>query len=188
MMNRKVKTFLTAFIVVSVAALILLVLLHYRLKSKIKVTYEEEAGDIEVRIEGIHYTGTREGRLAWELLADSAVRGRASDDTTLEAVNFICYTADGHKITLKAPSGMFSESKGYVTASGGVDVTSEEGYRLRAQTVDFSTETRLISSEGHVRITSDRLDVTGVGMSVDVEHGVMKLNKDVHALIRDGEL
>ncbi|MFQ5464756.1 MAG: LPS export ABC transporter periplasmic protein LptC [Thermodesulfobacteriota bacterium] len=186
-MNRKIKVGLTAFIVLSVAALALLVALRYRSENRVTVTFNENK-DIEVKIEKIHYSGNRDGRLEWELKADSATRTRGDGLAAFETVSFVYYTAEGDRITLEAPRGSYDEARGVIDASGGVTVSSSSGYTVRSESMRYSVGSREITSGSRVEIASGTMEVSGIGFLVEVDRGRLRLMKDVEAVIREAAI
>lgn len=186
-MNRKVKAGLTAFIVLSLVALTLLVVLHYRIRGKVKVTINEER-DIEVRIEKVHYSGTKEGRLEWELIAEAATRARQGGIASFETVRFIYHTKEGEKVTLSAPRGTYNEDTGVIDASGGVRIESDRGYTLKSPTMRYTLKSRRMTTDDPVDITSSGMDVKGIGLVVELDRGSLRLNKNIEAVLKEAAI
>lgn len=186
-MNRKVKVSLTVFIVLSIVVLALLVALHYRSENKVTVTISEDK-EIEVRIEKIRYSGNRDGRLEWELDADTATRTRTDGLTAFDTVSFVYYTGEGDRITLTAPSGRYDEAGGVIEASGGVTVTSSSGYTVRSESMRYSVGSRELTAGSRVEMSSGTMKVSGVGLLVDVDKGRLRLMRDVEAVITEASI
>lgn len=182
-MNRKIRIFLSAFIALSIAGLAALVIVHYQTKDKYKIVFNEDK-QVSVKIDKVHYSGTKEGRIEWVLDAESAVRSKNTDMVVLDTVKLVFYAKNGTPYTLKAKEGKFRESTGEVTATGGVTVESKEGYKLAVENAEYMMKTKKITSKDHVEITSDRIDVKGEGLLVDVDTGTLEILKNVKAVFK----
>ncbi|MBI5642439.1 MAG: LPS export ABC transporter periplasmic protein LptC [Deltaproteobacteria bacterium] len=182
-MNRKIRIFLLAFIALSIIGLIVLVLVHYQTKNSYQVSFTEDS-KLEVKIDKIHYSGTKNGRVEWELTADSAKRTRDEDLTLFDTVQATFYSKQGKTYTLKADEGRYKEIAGEIHAVGDVSVESEEGYTLKTEELKYSIGSREITSDKRVEITSEGMDVEGEGFFADVENGRYLLKDKVRAVFK----
>lgn len=183
-MSRKLRVFLTAFIVLSIAGLAVLVFLHYKQREASKVTFKEEE-EVKVKIDRIRYSGTKDGRLEWELEADSARRSREEDLTIFENVKVTFYAKDGTPYTLTAPEGRLSEGKGEITVSGGAVVVSpKEGLTLKSDSLVYSIKKKELTTSALVDLTSERLDLRGTGLLVSIDSEEIRLSKGVKAVFK----
>lgn len=187
-MNRRIRAVLIAFIAASVAGIAVLVLIHYqRTGNGVKITFTED-NKTAVKVDRVHYAGTRSGRMEWELDADSAVRSRDGSVTVLESVRLKFYPRTGGPSTLKAREGRFSESTGEVEAIGSVVVETDDGYRLTADRLRYMMKTKELTTEGHVEITSKSIDLAGDGLFAAIDDGKFRLSKNVKAVFKDGSI
>lgn len=182
-MNRKIRISLSTFIITSIIGLAVLVFIHYKTESTLRVSFDEEK-KLEVKIEKIHYSGTKEGRLEWELFADSAKRTKEQDLTVFETLKVIFYAKDGKPYTMNASKGTFAESAGEINAVGGVTVDTVEGYTLKADSLKYTVKSRVITSDGPVKITSETIDMEGIGLKAEVGSGSFFLLNRVKAVFR----
>lgn len=183
-MNRKIRISLSAFIALSLASLAILVFLHYQTKNTIKVTFTEDK-KFGVKIDKVHYSGTKEGRVEWVLDAESAKRSKDDDLTVLNTVTAVFYMKNGSTLTVRADEGRYSESTGDINASGNVSVESKEGYSLKTETLRFSTKSRQITTDDPVKITSGGIDIDGTGLLVEIDSGKLVVLKKVKAVFKD---
>lgn len=181
-MNRKLRASLSSFIALSIAGLAVLVFIHYRTKNTIKVVLTEDK-KFGVQIDKVHYSGTKGGRVEWELDAESARRSKDEDLLVLDKVSLTFYSRDGTKYLLTSREGDYRESTGEVTVNGDVVVVSlSKGYRLATETLKYSMNTKMVTSEVRVRITSKDMAVDGIGLVAEMESEKFRLLKDVHAM------
>lgn len=187
-MNRKIRAALSAFIVLSVVGLIVLVFIHYNTRELPQEDFVEDE-KVQVRIDTIHYSGTKDGRVEWELDARSASRSREEDLTLFEDVRVTFYAGDGSSYTLTAREGSLRELAGEIGVSGDVVIKSGEGgYVLRTDTLKYLINEKKVSTPDRVVVTSDRLDLEGTGFTGLVESGEFRLLDDVKAVFRDSRI
>lgn len=182
-MNRKLRVSLSAFIVLSVLSLAVLVFINSRTKDAQKIIFTEDK-KVSLEVDRVHYSGTRAGRVEWELDADSATRPKDSDLTIFKTVKVVFYGKNGIPYTLKAKEGRFSESKGEIEAIGQVTVESKDGYTVSTESLMYAVNKKEISSGEKVSITSEAMDLSGEGLLVKVDEGKLFLSKNVKAVIR----
>lgn len=183
-MNRKIRISLAAFIVLSVLALAVSVFVHYQTRNSFKVTFNEDK-KLEVRIEKVHYSGTKDGRVEWELVADSARRTRGEEITAFDKVTVTFYPKGKEPYTLKAREGLYDEGKGVIDVAGDVRVESKEGFVLEAKTLRYVIKKREITSDEEVRITFGTMDVEGRGFFSGLESGGFKILNNVRAVVKE---
>lgn len=181
-MNRKVRIFLSAFIALSIAGLVALIFLHRNPKNVLKVALKDSK--IEVKIDKFHYSGNKEGRVEWVLDADSARRTEGGDLIVLDKLKLVFYAKSGKPYTLTAKEGRFRESTEEIEVEKDVTVESYEGYRMETDSLKYSVNSRVLSTDARVVITSKGMDVSGVGLRSDVDKGRIILHKNIKAVFR----
>ncbi|GMR04726.1 MAG: hypothetical protein BMS9Abin23_0631 [Thermodesulfobacteriota bacterium] len=183
-MKKGVRRAISAFIALSLVALVLMVIVYYSAKSGLGVKFTEE-GDIGIQIDNIHYSNTRAGRVEWELDAKSATRFKKEDLMVFDAVKMVFYAKDGTPYRLKAREGRYLETRGEINARGDVEITSPGGYNLKTESIKYLSGPGELTSSDHVRILSESMDVEGVGLKVDIDDGRFYILKDVRAVLKD---
>jgi LPS export ABC transporter protein LptC len=186
-MKRTAKLVLPAFISISLAGLVVLVVFYYRTRGAHEVTFTEDR-DVGVKIENLEYANTSKGRTVWRLRAGEATRFKTRQLMALKEIELVFYSDNKSTFTMKARKGRFNEAKKVIFASGDVVVTSTEGYTLRTRRLRYDTGAGLITSGDPVVIQSGDMVVKGVGFKVDVESGSMEIMRDVHAVLNGGEI
>ncbi len=186
-MNRKIRAALSAFIVLSVVGLIALVSIHYKTRELPREDFVEDER-VQVSIDRIHYSGTKDGRVEWELDARSASRSRDEDLTLFEDVRATFYAGDGSSYTLTAREGSLRELSGEIGVSGDVVIESGEGYVLRTDSLKYLINEKEVSTPDRVTVASERLDLEGTGFTGLIESGEFRLLRDVKAVFRDSRI
>ena len=172
-MNRKIRTALSSFVVLSIISLAVLVFIYYRAGREPKASFEQ---DEQV---------TKAGRVEWELEADSARRSKDEDLTILENMKVIFYAKDGTSYVLTSNEGAFREAAGEIIASGNVVVESSgEGYTIKTSSLTYLVNDRKITTEERVEMTSRGVDLEGTGLVALVDEERFRLLKRVRAVFR----
>jgi len=181
-MKKIVKLVLPAFILLSLAGLIFLVVLYYRTTSTNELTFTEDK-DVGVKIEDLSYANTRDGRTIWKLKAKNATSFKSKELMILKGVRLAFYPEDGGTFNMRARDGKFNEAKKVVFASGDVVVSSPTGFTLKTEHLRYDTDAGRITSADPVFISQGQMNVRGVGFKVDVESGNLYILRDVRAVI-----
>lgn len=186
-MKRKIRIFSAAFIVLSTLGLLTAVVLHYMTRSGYKPAF---TGDkkIGVKIDNVHYSSVRDGRVEWELNALPGTRYTSDGVMLFDTVRMIFHGKDGRTYTLDAKEAKYRESTGDIDASGGVRLDIQGGYRLEAGRLKYDKKSALVTSEDRVKIFSGGMDVEGTGLSIDTGNGNLYLSKDVNAVVKGGNI
>ena len=186
-MKRKVKAVSGLFIVVCVLGLVLLVAIHYMRSTGLEVVVTEDKS-VGVKMSGIHYSSTRDGKVEWVLDADSATTFKLGEKTRFDSVKLTFYASDATTYQLKANIGRVDESSGEVVAEGDVHVESLDGkYSLKTDRLNYSSEMKRFTTDNKVEILASGIDVTGIGLIVDIESGRLKIEEDVRAVFNGAE-
>ncbi len=184
-MNRKYRYLFVAFIAVSVAGIAALAIFHYWRVNAPALTFSGAKG-VGVKIDNVHYTSARQGRVEWELFAVSATRYKTGDLTALDTIRLVFHVkGDVSPYTLTAKEALYREGAGEVDATGGVTVTSGTGYSLRTERLKYNAKAARITSDDRVEIITNGMKVTGAGLLIEIDRGKLFLFKDVRAVFKD---
>lgn len=186
-MNRKIRVALSSFVVLSIASLAVLVFVYYRAGKEAGTAFEQDER-VDIKVEKIRYSGTKAGRVEWELEADSARRSKGEDLTVLENVTVRFFARDGGSYALTSKEGSFREKAGEIVATGSVVVDSGDGYIIRTHSLTYSLKDGLITTGERVEMTSSGMDLEGTGLVARVDEDSFRLLKDVRAVFRDSAL
>ncbi|MBI5810265.1 MAG: LPS export ABC transporter periplasmic protein LptC, partial [Deltaproteobacteria bacterium] len=129
-----------AFVVLSVIAVTASVMMRSSGRNAYKVEFTED-NKIGVRIDNVHYSSNRNGRVEWTLEAASAVRMKDGDTAILDEVDMVFYAKDGMSYRLKAKKARLMESEGVVEAEGDVTVSTSSGVGLKTKKIKHSVQT-----------------------------------------------
>ena len=94
--------------------LAVMIFVHYSGRDDYRLTLIE-AGGVGLDVKNIHYSGTKAGRLEWEIYADGATRIKGSEDATLENVKGLFIQKTAHKDVMRSPMAVVNETAGVRT-------------------------------------------------------------------------
>ncbi|MBI5888253.1 MAG: LPS export ABC transporter periplasmic protein LptC [Deltaproteobacteria bacterium] len=183
-MKRKYKYLFLILIAASAAAVGTLAAMHYWRVNTPALTFNGDRG-VGVKIDDVHYTSARKGRVEWVLDAKSATRYKNGNLMALDTVKLVFHNKNNVPYTMTAKEALYNETAGEIDASGGVTVSSEEGYSLKTERLKYNSRTARITSSDTVEITTGGMKVTGDGLLIDLNKEQLFLFKDVRAIIVD---
>lgn len=186
-MKRKYKYPFLVFIAASVGVIGTLAMMHYW-RVNIPAAPFIGAKGVGIKVDNVHYTSARKGRVEWVLDAKSATRYKSGGLTALDTVRLVFHTKDDVHYTMTAKEALYNEDAGEVDASGGVTVASGEGYLLKTEHLKYNSVTARITTSDNVEVTSSRIKLTGVGMLIDLNKEQLILFKDVRGVFVDKAL
>lgn len=183
----KIRQLLALVIVVaslSLAAAIVLKL--YRGKPPAQ-TLPRLPQDIDISLQRLHYTETRNGVKKWDLVAEKAEYDRKSDVTRLTAIRMVI-AGDRRfgELSLTADRGEYYNTTRDVALSGHVVARSTTGMEFATGRIAYKAERAMLHTTDRVRFTDGSLTVEGVGMELMTDSKNMKILHDVTASIRPG--
>lgn len=136
--------------------------------------------NVDLSLKKINYTETREGRRHWTLEADSAAHSAKDGTTRLKNIRMTFYGKQGD-YSLTAANGEMQVDTRQVSVWDDVVIKCPQGYTLYSDRLDYSEAKRQIRSEMPIHLVSDRVEIDGVGMTLDVETHSLKILSAVEA-------
>ena len=144
--------------------------------------------DIDLALEDLHYTQTEDGRRRWTLDADKAEYQRDNSLAKLEAVKLLLYDAGQFgDLTLQADQGQLAQETSQVDVWGNVILTTGRGDQLFTERLHYDDQVRQLSTEDPVRLLSSQIELTGIGLQIDIDQGRMLVKEDVWMLLSPAE-
>jgi len=138
---------------------------------------------VNMQIDNIHYEQTNQNAFKeWELDAESAQYFKHENKIALQSVVATFFSDEGKVYKLTAEYGeLYTDSKD-VKVSGNVVAVADEGYRIQTDSFQYSAKERKIFTNDDVALSSEKLDMTGKGMVVDLDEERLYILKEVKAL------
>jgi LPS export ABC transporter protein LptC len=192
-MKRKLRIFLLGFVLLSIAGLFGIV--YVKNSSEPETRYEEppsraqETSAVIGKVRYAGYSGEDRGQRQWELEAESATRLKKEDLTVFIDVKVVFYSKGGTIYTLRGQEGSYREETGEIRVTGDVRMDAVGGgsgsYNIETDGIKYSTRSKEVTSSDPVRIRYKAMEVTGVGLEIDLDVGRCSILKDVRTVIED---
>jgi LPS export ABC transporter protein LptC len=141
--------------------------------------------DGSVKLEEVHYSGSKDGRVSWELDAASASLRTGEELILLEGVKLKLFSKSGTVHTLTSRGGAYNGDTGLIDVTGDVRVETNDGFSLKTEFLKYRSDKNLISSDKLVEIAASGMRVSGTGMEMEVESGSFKMLKGVRTYLSD---
>ncbi len=178
-----VRRILALFILLVVILLGLVVWRHVQ-QMPAQEVLEALPSEIDLALDNLNYTETQDGRKRWTLAADRAEYLRASNLVRLTPVQLTFFEAGAFgDLSLTAEHGELQEDTRQVDIWGDVVIVGEGGERLQTESLRYQDQQRLLSTTAPIHYQAPRMELTGVGLLVDLEKNTMLVEKDVRMLL-----
>lgn len=161
----KIRQLLALFVVgASLSIVTAIVLKVYRDKVKAELL-RQLPKNIDVSLQKIHYTETRDGVKKWDLVADRADYDKSRDVTHLTGVRLVV-TGDRTTgdITLTANRAEYHNASRDVGLVGKVVARSASGMEFTTNSVTYIAARSVVRTSDRIRFIDKTLKVEGVGM------------------------
>lgn len=174
------RILLAGFIALLATLLVVLVVGNVR-REKTRPVLEVVRSDSDLAMQKINYTETQDGRRKWSIQADSAAHDFNERYATIENIRMVIYEQQGGDIVVSARQGRFDMDKGLVTLQGDVRLADESGQSIYTDRLEFDDPGNVLRSEESVRIVSNGMALTGVGLRYDLRRNIFRLLDSVQA-------
>ena len=166
--HKKLKILLLLTILVT-CIIILSVFINYRriLNKPDNITSPIQKG-INISINRLHQTATRNGMTEWNLEAKSAQLIDSKKEAFLQDICLTFFLDDGEKIYLTAKQGVLKTDSNDIEVSGDI-VIKNKNYRLKTENLHYEYGRRTIS-------TDDTVQIFGVSFNLTADSMVFNFN------------
>lgn len=182
-----IKIFLGGAVII-LLALMLTFSLNHRMAEN---TPEEPEGPdktaAELSINNFKHTATEKGKTQWRLEADSADFFSDGNWVRLSDLRVIFSPESAQSETrLTADNGILDLKTHDMDISGNIIVENQQ-YRLKTETLHYSHESHIISTEKPVNIVEPEIQLRADAMTIDMQRGEMECRGNVEATIHAAE-
>ena len=177
------RRLLALLIIISVIALTTVIYRHLQQQSPEEIL-SMLPENIDLALDDLHYTQSEDGQRRWTLDADKAEYQRDSSLATLDAVKLLFYdTGEFGNLTLQADQGELAQETSQVDVWGNVILTAERGDQLFTERLHYDDKVRQLSTADSFRFLSSQLELTGIGLQIDIDQGRMMVKDKVWMLL-----
>ena len=139
---------------------------------------EPDIGKADVTLKNMELSETSEGDLDWRLKAEEAELYEKQGIANLTKVVLSYSGEEGQEIVLTGNRGKIDLSEKNVFLEGNVKAFSNQVY-LKTKTLSWFRKKRIVLTEDPVWLKQNNIQITGRGMSADINLRKIKVNKDV---------
>ncbi|WP_243373044.1 LPS export ABC transporter periplasmic protein LptC [Geotalea sp. SG265] len=185
--QKKIRLFLATAIVLAGVSLIVTVMLKVEQRNSQPRKLEPLPRNVEMALQNVHYSEVKNGAKKWDLFAAQALFDRKKEAFRLKAVRLVLAAEAGvGSVTLTADQADYNSETKDVHLSGNVVATSDSGMHFSSERACYLADRALIRTNDPVRFIDGRIDLSGVGMELNVATRDLKIMKDVSADIKSG--
>jgi LPS export ABC transporter protein LptC len=141
-------------------------------------------GKATQELEKVHFVEDKHGRKTWELEAKTVRVYQDENISVLEDVKVTFYAKEGRTFYLTGKQGKVYQGSKDVELMGDVVLTSNDGYRLKTQSVTYHHSEKTVSTSDRVEIEGEQIRLTGKGMLVNMGDKTFKILSQVKTQLR----
>ena len=145
--------------------------------------------NIDVALQKIHYTETKDGVKKWDLVADRAEYDKSNDTVQLRDIRLqVAVPGETGAIVLTADKGIYHAGSKDIDLVGTIVATSDSGMRFTTGRAAYVAARSMIHTNDRVKFTDGSLSLEGRGLEFMVETDRMRLLNEVTAVFTPGAL
>lgn len=181
----KIKQVLAIAVIAAAAYLTVAIAVKYhRLKSPANIL-SALPKNIDLSLEKVHYTNTKDGTLQWDLLAQKVDYFNDSGIIRFTKVEMKIFGSGGSgKYTLLADSADYQKKTGDVKLTGTITATNAAGMTFSADHLLYDSSRSLVSTDDQVRLSDASLSVAGRGLELRLDSKKLRVLHNVTAVIQ----
>lgn len=116
----------------------------------------------------VHHTATQNGKIQWELEADSAQMSSESQDVILQSPDVVFFPDDGEKIELTAARGILNTKNDNLEVEGDVRLFNQQ-FDVQTEKLIYQHAKRVLKSKGAIQIQSSTVQLQANALTYDIE-------------------
>ena len=138
-------------------------------------------GDVDLALENLVYTNSRDGGHRWVLTARSADHTLAAGATRLAGLRLVLADPGRGDIVLTADQGELLPRQDLVRARGKVVLTDGTGMTVHTTTLEYTAHDRTLATTEAATLTAGGFTATGTGLRIDTVNRRLTLSGRVRA-------
>lgn len=182
---KKIRQLLAVTILASVTVVTVAIILKTTKTPRPEDVLAKLPKNIDVSLQQIHFTDTKDGKKQWDLTANKADLDRSGTVSHLSGVKLVVLLdkSPGNVTLTSDKADYFMKTKD-VTLNGHVNAVSDSGLSFRSNTAQYLAAPSTIKSSERVHLSNGSIDVEGTGFEMATTTGKARLLKDVTAHVR----
>lgn len=164
--------------------LLVIIALQYRPENQLKAVVKALPQGVDVSLQDIDYTHIDQGRSRWRLAAQQVERQANSGLLGVDSPQMSFYDAQGGTTgSLQAAKGEVSDDYQQISLRGDVVLKNASGYTLYTDRLDYDQTTQTATTDAHVRLVADGLQLEGIGLVYYAQQERLLLKSHVRGLL-----
>jgi LPS export ABC transporter protein LptC len=144
---------------------------------------EKLPANVDLGLDNVHYSQNENGVTSWVLDADRAAYQRKEDELDLTGIKLTFFSAGRFgELKLNAARGILRRQQKQLDLAGNVRILAGSGENFASETLHYDFDRKIATTKDQVRMWDDRLELTGVGLNLDLVQGKIQILRNVHAL------
>ncbi|MEW6615457.1 MAG: LPS export ABC transporter periplasmic protein LptC [Thermodesulfobacteriota bacterium] len=182
---KKTKFIVISLIILATLAVIKIFINNYAGHWNQVETIDSVTSKADVTIKNIHYIKTNRGVKEWEIKASSGQYFKNKDMGTLRDITVKIFFKDAKPLTLTGNEGKVITNTRDIEIWGNVVVSSDNRYQFHTQSLKYSSKKREIYTPDKIEFTGYGMELSGVGMTIDVDRGRFFVLNDVSTIVKN---
>lgn len=168
--------------------LVIVIGLRYRPGNQLQKVVEALPKGVDVAMEDIDYTHLEEGQARWRLVARQVSRQSETGLLAVSSPRMNFFDSRGESSgSLEADRGEVSDDYKTVRLTGHVVLVNPEGYTLYTDHLDYHQDSRTASTDAHVKLVGDGVQLEGNGLVFEVSRQLLQLQSNVTGILDAGK-
>ena len=140
--------------------------------------------NIDVALKKARFSEIKDGLLAWELFAERAHYDKDGDKAYLSDIRMEFKRTGSHgAVTVTADNGEYSSATKNVRLVGHVHAVTEDGASFITRSIEYKGDTAHFVTQEPVSFRQQRLQLTAVGMDMNVGNQQARFFSSINASI-----
>ena len=179
----KIKTFLTAVLVLSLAA-VFWFFLHSQNRSALRLPLPKAATDAIMALSHVRQTATKDGLIQWQLEADTAELEADTGKMVLRSPRIDFFMKDGGQVRMTAEKGVLNTHNNNMEVRGHVRLYNGR-YTLVTEQLAYEHELRIITARTPVQIDGQAIRLHAAAMTYDLKTDQARFNGPVEGILHE---
>jgi len=158
-------------VVVALSAITAVAVVFYRFKGlneDLVMALPEAATNAILASTRVRHTATQNGKIQWELEADSAQMSSESQDVVLQSPDIVFFSDNGEKIELTAARGILNTRNNNMVVEGTVRLFNRQ-FAVHTEKLIYRHAKRLLESNGPIEILGSAVQLQANALTYNIE-------------------
>lgn len=164
------------------AAIALLVIDLY--KTSPQTLLKIMADNVDLQVKDVIYSDVGQSGEKWEIRAETARYHRKENLAFFDKVRVKLVTPEGKSFRMTGDRGKLQTDTKNIEISGNVEIISDRGDRLRTDVLHYTRAKDAVHTDGAVTMWGDKMQVSGIGMTMNLKQGELSLQSGVKGKIQ----